>query len=200
MVLAFFGVVAIWAVSKCSAQKSVSERHSRFAEDDQEERPTKRDSSKAEQPVTPDPSTQPPVNALKSTTLPPPPPPSATTVAPKTPGKLPVLGASPVQQTAANPVAATKTETPNYTTLYVSIDGLNMRKTPGLKGALITKLALYEPVYFLNKKSDKQEEISLGQEKVTDYWVKVRTKSGKEGWVFGAGVHFYKTKRKGVQE
>jgi hypothetical protein len=32
-------------------------------------------------------------------------------------------------------------------------------------------------------------------EKVTDYWVKVRTASGKTGWVFGAGLHYYKMKR-----
>jgi len=75
-----------------------------------------------------------------------------------------------------------------------------MRKQPGLKGELVAQLDLYEQVYFLNQKSEKTEEISLGYEKVTDHWVKVRTKSGREGWVFGAGVHYYKMKRKGVME
>lgn len=70
-----------------------------------------------------------------------------------------------------------------------------MRKFPDLKSAVVTQLKLYEPVYFLNKKSEKPQQITFGKEKITDYWVKIRTKSGKEGWVFGAGVHYYKVKR-----
>ncbi|MEI2765572.1 MAG: SH3 domain-containing protein [Dermatophilaceae bacterium] len=73
-----------------------------------------------------------------------------------------------------------------------------MRKQPNLKGEVLETLKLYDPVSFLNQKSEKAEEISLGLEKVTDHWVKIRTKAGKEGWVFGAGVHYYKMKRKGV--
>jgi cytoskeletal protein RodZ len=199
MVLAFFGVVAVWAISKCSAQKSNLERHSRFAEDDQEERPNKRDTLKPVSPTSTAP-VSPTTTTPKSVVLPPPPPPSGNTAPPQSPGQMPVAGANPAQKPASSPGTEAKSASPNYTTLYVSIDGLKMRKSPGLKGELVTKLALYDPVYFLNKKSEKPEEISLGQEKVTDYWVKVRTKSGKEGWVFGAGVHFFKTKRKGVLE
>jgi cytoskeletal protein RodZ len=197
MVLAFFGVVAVWAISKCSAQKTNIERRSRFADDDQEERPSKKDSVKVAPISSPTQTAPSPSAATKSATLPPPPPPSgAVGAAPKSPGEMPNLATKTPQPTATAPQSTRS----NYTTLYVSIDGLKMRKTPGLKGELVTKLTLYEPVSFLNKKSEKQEEISLGQEKVTDYWVKVRTKSGKEGWVFGAGVHFFKTKRKGVLE
>ncbi|MCC6461250.1 MAG: SH3 domain-containing protein [Saprospiraceae bacterium] len=124
-------------------------------------------------------------------------------------GKLPKLQNQPAASTAPAPVpgvqpaaqpAAGTAAAPKYSTLFVTIDGLKMRKEPSLKGSLVAKLDLYEQVYFLNKKSEKQEEISLGYEKVTDYWVKVRTKEGKEGWVFGAGVHYYKMKRKGVLE
>ena len=85
-------------------------------------------------------------------------------------------------------------------TLYVTIEGLKMRKEPGLKSESVAKLALYEPVTFLNQKTEWTQEISLGYEKATDHWVKVRNKAGKEGWVFGAGVHYYKMKRKGVLE
>ena len=99
------------------------------------------------------------------------------------------------QPTATNPPANIKSST-----LYVTIDGLNVRKEPGLKGETIAKLALYEPVTFLNKKTEWTQEISLGYEKVTDHWVKIRTQSGKEGWVFGAGVHYYKMKRQGVMK
>lgn len=75
-----------------------------------------------------------------------------------------------------------------------------MRKEPGLKGETVAELRLYEPVTFLNQKTDWTQEISLGYEKVTDHWVKIRTQSGFEGWVFGAGVHYYKMKRQGVIE
>jgi len=110
------------------------------------------------------------------------------------PGKTPAASPPVTQPTSSS------SDAPKYSTLYVTIDGLKLRKEPTLKGAVVATLELYEPVQFLNKKSEKTEEISLGYEKVTDHWVKVRTKSGKDGWVFGAGVHYYKMKRKGVLE
>ena len=79
--------------------------------------------------------------------------------------------------------------------LFVTIDGLKLRKEPGLKGEAIEQLKLNEQVTFLNQKTDWSQEISMDGEKVTDYWVKVRTASGKTGWVFGAGLHYYKMKR-----
>lgn len=79
--------------------------------------------------------------------------------------------------------------------LFVTIDGLKLRKEPGLKGEAVEQLKLNEQVIFLNQKTDWSQEINMGDEKVTDYWVKVRTASGKTGWVFGAGLHYYKMKR-----
>ena len=84
--------------------------------------------------------------------------------------------------------------------LYVTIDQLKMRKEPGLKGKSIGQLDLYSQVYFTGERTDWKQEISLGKEKVTDCWVKIKTKEGKTGWVFGAGVNYYKEKRKGVIE
>jgi uncharacterized protein YgiM (DUF1202 family) len=84
--------------------------------------------------------------------------------------------------------------------LFVTIDGLKMRKEPGLKSETVAKLDLHEQVTFLNQRTEWSQEISLGYEKVTDHWVKVRSKAGKEGWVFGAGVNYYKGKRKGVMD
>ncbi|MCB9333816.1 MAG: SH3 domain-containing protein, partial [Lewinellaceae bacterium] len=82
----------------------------------------------------------------------------------------------------------------------VTINGLKMRKEPNLKSGVVTRLKLDEEVFFLNEKSEKRDTINLGYETVAEYWVKVRTKSGKDGWVFGAGVHYFKMKRKGVME
>lgn len=204
IILAFFGIVAIWTVTKCSSKRSELARHAK--DDDQDER-IKRDSVAKVKPLPkPQPSPANP-NAVVQTpqnqpvpvqTVPQPPAPAPQSQ------KLPVLGkAAPQVQTAAPapaPAAAAPAAATQYSTLYVTIDGLKMRKEPNLKGTLVSKLKLYEPVYFLNQKTEKTEEISLGLEKVTDHWVKVRTKSGKEGWVFGAGVHYYKMKRKGVLE
>lgn len=199
IITVFILCIALWAVSKCSSKRSQIAQTMRETLDD-EERPVRRDTVYVPQPAPQTPAPQPQTA----------PPPQTYTAPPTTPGVLPKLQNQPAQ-TATQPAPATQTAAPagtavttnpnsKYGTLYVTIDGLKMRKTPGLKGDLVTKLDLYEQVYFLNKKSEKTETISLGYEKVTDYWVKIRTKSGKEGWVFGAGVHYYKMKRKGVIE
>ncbi len=86
-----------------------------------------------------------------------------------------------------------------YSRLYVTINDLNMRKTPELNGESITKLSLFEEVYFMNEVTDSTQKINLGYEVADEPWVKVKTKKGKEGWVYGAGVNYYKKKRSGVR-
>lgn len=83
--------------------------------------------------------------------------------------------------------------------LYITIDGLNMRTDPHLDSTVVIKLPLFEEVYFLNEVTDFKQEISLGKKIVNEPWVKVRTKKGREGWVYGAGVNYYKVKTEGVQ-
>lgn len=197
IITVFFLCIALWAVSKCSSKRSLITQRDRDTVDE-EDRPVRRDTVYVPQPAPQTPVQQQPVQ-----------PPQTYSAPQTTPGVLPKLQNQPAQTATPDPAAgaatsgqttATTNPTAKYSTLFVTIDGLKVRKTPSLKGALVTKLDLYEQVYFLNKKSEKPEEISLGYEKVTDYWVKIRTKSGKEGWVFGAGVHYYKMKRKGVLE
>jgi len=203
IIFVFFGCVAMWAMSKCGAKRSTLVRGISSQNEEMEERPRRRDTV-----VLPAPSptvqmqqpAQQPVNTQRPTVQPSTSP--VSTSSPSVPPPPPVNVARPTRTpnpTASTPVTTTAAQ-PKYSTLYVTIDGLKMRKTPGLKGDLVTKLELYEPVFFLNQKSEKTEELSLGYEKVTDHWVKVRTQSGKEGWVFGAGVHYYKMKRKGVMD
>ncbi|MCC6447886.1 MAG: SH3 domain-containing protein [Chitinophagaceae bacterium] len=197
IITVFFLCIALWAVSKCSSKRSLITQRDRDTVDE-EDRPVRRDTVYVPQPAPQTPVQQQPVQ-----------PPQTYSAPQTTPGVLPKLQNQPAQTATPDPAAGAATSgqttaatnpTAKYSTLFVTIDGLKVRKTPSLKGALVTKLDLYEQVYFLNKKSEKPEEISLGYEKVTDYWVKIRTKSGKEGWVFGAGVHYYKMKRKGVLE
>jgi hypothetical protein len=81
------------------------------------------------------------------------------------------------------------------TTLYVTADGLKLREKPLLSAKIVTKLALYQEVQYLNQKTEEIEEIVFGEQKIRDFWVKIRTEDNLEGWVFGAGVHYYKFKR-----
>ena len=102
-------------------------------------------------------------------------------------------------KTSPPAAAAPKTE-PQYSKLYVTIDGLNLRAQPGLKSGVLVKLALFEEVYFMNEVTDSTTELSLGYEKANEPWVKIRTRKGQEGWVYGAGVSYYKKKRPGTLE
>lgn len=200
IIFVFFGCVALWAVSKCSAKRSDFVRKVQEI-GDEEDRPVRRDTIVVQQPPAQQPVVQQPVNTQSPAPSPPTQQPAANIPSPagsptQQPGSKPARPSLSNQQpTATNPAANTKSST-----LYVTIDGLKVRKEPGLKGEAIAKLALYEPVTFLNKKTEWTQEISLGYEKVTDHWVKIRTQSGKEGWVFGAGVHYYKMKRQGVMK
>jgi hypothetical protein len=185
----FFLCIALWAISKCASKRSQLG----------ESLPDTTEVADEEQP---DGNAETTDGGLPKLQNPPPPAPEpapATTTTPvkntTPPGTIPKLS----NETQAAPATASKAAE-SYTTLFVTINNLKMRKEPNLKAALITRLKLDEQVFFLNQKSEKPEEINLGFETVTDYWVKVRTKSGKEGWVFGAGLHYYKMKRKGVLE
>ncbi|PHI19751.1 hypothetical protein CEQ90_11010 [Lewinellaceae bacterium SD302] len=85
------------------------------------------------------------------------------------------------------------------TKLYVTFDGLNVRSGPGLNFGKVDRLDLYTAVEFLNEVTDSSYTISLGQITPTEPWIKIKTPKGKEGWVFGAGVDYYKRKLEGVE-
>lgn len=188
IILVFFGCVGLWGISKCSGKRTEIGSRLRALDEknDQEDRPTRRDTVFVPQKPAPTPYSVPTQ--------------TAPTLAPNTAAQRPVVTTAPQPTTATPKQPAAPAQGPRYSTLYVTIDGLKMRKEPNLKADVVAKLELYEAVSFLNQKTEKAEEINLGYEKVTDHWVKIRTKSGKEGWVFGAGVHYYKMKRKGVMD
>lgn len=82
--------------------------------------------------------------------------------------------------------------------LYVTIDGLNMRTGPTRDSSIVLKLKLFEQVNYMGEFTDSTEQINLGYEIADEPWFKVQHKRGKIGWVYGAGVNFYKKKRSGV--
>lgn len=104
----------------------------------------------------------------------------------------PLPGDSVVRTPAAQVVVE------RVTTLYSTINGLNVRSGPSLKNGVITRLPLYEAVVFTGEVTDSLYTIDLGDVSPTAPWVKIKTEDGKVGWVFGAGVSYYKFQLKGV--
>lgn len=84
------------------------------------------------------------------------------------------------------------------TPLYSTINGLNVRTGPNIKNNKVARLGLYEEVIFTGEVTDSLYTIDLGDIEPTAPWVKIKTKDGKVGWVFGAGVSYYKYQLKGV--
>ncbi len=91
----------------------------------------------------------------------------------------------------------TVSQQPRYSKLYITIDGLKMRTGPSLDSAVISQMKLFEQVDFLNEFTDSTYQINLGYEMADEPWFKIQHR-GKAGWVYGAGVNFYKKKREGA--
>lgn len=78
------------------------------------------------------------------------------------------------------------------TVLFVVLDGLKLRKGPHLDSAIVRTLTRNSEVYFLDEVTKFKQEINLGDRVAVEPWIKVRAYSGHEGWVYGAGVHYFK--------
>ncbi len=81
------------------------------------------------------------------------------------------------------------------TPLYVVLDELNMRAQPKLNSKLLSRLQLYDELVFLNEVTDFRQEINIGGQVFNEPWVKVKNQRGQVGWVYGAGVHYFKFRR-----
>jgi hypothetical protein len=88
-----------------------------------------------------------------------------------------------------------RVETPAPQNLYVYawVDDLRIRTEPGLKSTILLTLSQGDSVLFLNERSDFTEKIALRGTVFDDPWLKVKLQTGKEGWIFGGGVKFYRT-------
>ena len=84
------------------------------------------------------------------------------------------------------------------TPLFVTIDNLAMRQGPGLNFPIITRLKLYEEVGYMNEVTLTRDTIELGTVTAVEPWVKIRNEKGRDGWVYGAGVDYYKYKFEGI--
>ncbi len=183
---AFFLFFIVWAAQKCNGSS-----RGKQAEMDKNRQAFIRDSinrTKTIAPVVPL-----PVTPLAQTTV------QSTTPVP-TPTPLPAVPSTTVAPTQ-RPVTPAPSTAPAKTDgqpLYVTIEGLNVRAEPNLKAKSFGKLKLFDQVTFLGKVTDAAQKLSLGTAEAEEPWVKIKTKRGTIGWVYGAGVSYYKKKRKGV--
>ena len=90
------------------------------------------------------------------------------------------------------PTADSVPTAPVASRLYVTIDGLNLRREPGLSSPVIVKLGLFDEVYYAEEVTDSTFRVNLGRAEADEPYVKVRTKAGTTGWVYGAGVNYYR--------
>ena len=171
IVAIFFLSFIVWAASKCNATKSLYQEQ---LLEGTEESTVESESTEQESETT---TTELPApNAAAGSTT--------TTSA-----------ASTDSAPSPTPALTTSSSISYATKLYVSIDGLNMRRGPSLDSAIMLKMPLFEELTFMNEVTDSTERISLGDEIANEPWVKVKTPKGHIGWVYGAGVHYYKRKR-----
>lgn len=185
------GVLALiflmWTASKCNAHKAEAQDAEAIeAREDSLAQAAKQPTTATPPPIAQQPAAQPAAPASSPDTY------------------QPIDGSAPATTTTAGtPAAGTKPDaTQNAdagrSKLYVTIDKLKVRKTPGLKGQLLGELKLFDEVYYMDEVTDSTFVVNLGTEKADEPYVKIKTKRGTVGWVYGAGVHYAKKKRSGV--
>lgn len=72
--------------------------------------------------------------------------------------------------------------------LYVWVDNLRARKTPGKDGEILVELRSGERLVYMDEKSSFTETVELRGHKYTEPWLKVKLPDGRIGWVFGGAV------------
>ncbi len=110
------------------------------------------------------------------------------------PENPPISPPTTTPPTTAPATAPAQVIVERFTPLYVTIDSLNMRELPSLSSRILTKLNLYEEVAFMNEITETTQVINLNGREVDEPWIKIKTNNGIVGWVYGAGVHFYRIK------
>ncbi len=82
-----------------------------------------------------------------------------------------------------------------YTPLYVTLQDLKVRRGPSRDSSIIAVLNLNEEVMFMEKRTNFSEKINIGNQTTDEPWIYIQTQKGQKGWVYGAGVHYFKWDR-----
>jgi len=72
--------------------------------------------------------------------------------------------------------------------VYAWVDQLRVRQLPTLDAPVIIEVGEGDTLFFLNEKTVEKVQLTLREKKFNEPWLKVRTQSGREGWVYGGGV------------
>jgi hypothetical protein len=185
IVIGIFALIFLmWAISKCSSHKKQAQEDATIEAKQDSLDKTVQPATAIPKPVTATPQAQASQTGVSNQSL--------AVDSTKT-------AASPATK-PAQPEKSQEVQQPQGSKLYVTIDKLKIRKTPGLKGELLGELKLFDEVYYQNEVTDSTYEVNLGKEMANEPYVKVKTKRGTVGWVYGAGVHYVKKKRSGVLE
>ncbi|MEN0006756.1 MAG: SH3 domain-containing protein [Bacteroidota bacterium] len=110
---------------------------------------------------------------------------------PETP---PIASTAAKDSVAAKPAPRPRASVEQIRPLYVTFEGMNLRASPDVNGKRLARLKLFEEVSFLDEVTDFKEEIEIGSRIFNEPWIKVKNQKGQEGWMYGAGLNYYKTK------
>lgn len=79
-----------------------------------------------------------------------------------------------------------------HSTLYVTVDSLNMRVAPHLDSMVVARIPQKEAVAYYGLRTSFRQKININSVPKNEPWVYIRTEAGKEGWVYAGGLAFYK--------
>lgn len=77
-----------------------------------------------------------------------------------------------------------------YGVLITVADKLRMRDKPNLKSEVMETLPINTPLIYLNEQSEQKEKIKIGDIEHNAHWLKVKTKGGDIGWVYGSQLNY----------
>jgi len=77
------------------------------------------------------------------------------------------------------------------TTLYAWVDKLRIREQPTTKSEIVAEVKEGTSFIYMNEKTDFKDRINLRGTLFNEPWLKIKTKEGKVGWVFGGAIKFY---------
>lgn len=83
-----------------------------------------------------------------------------------------------------------KKTAPRQVTLIANMNHLRMRDKAGKEGKVIGNLSTGETLTYKGEKSSFNTPVKLRGYGYNDPWLKVKTESGEEGWVYAGGVKF----------
>lgn len=75
--------------------------------------------------------------------------------------------------------------------LYSWLEDLRVREKPEKSATVVAELGVGESVTYLNEKTAFTIQVNIRGQNLDEPWLKVKTREGIEGWVFGGGLKVY---------